>query len=190
MKKVKFIRFGGLSPVKQEGYDPDMPSFHCPPAKYGIYSFIYPYVEPFLLGGSFSDITTKHSKFQYVKDENGVRVKRDEYEKMYNENYMKSYTSIKVDDEYYVVKPKKYKVFEHTDEIWHHLGYNLKPSQILSRKGDWYLTDYRSFVEAFEKEKHNCLKQTKRILQTERFSNNPFWCITKDHLEVFIEKVK
>ena len=50
---MKFIRFGGLSSVKQKGYTNDESEIyvHTPPARRGIYAFTYPYVEPFLLGG-------------------------------------------------------------------------------------------------------------------------------------------
>ena len=49
MKKLEYIRFGGLSPVNYKGfYNTD--SFHSPPRKKGIYAFIYPYIEDFLWG--------------------------------------------------------------------------------------------------------------------------------------------
>jgi len=47
MKQIKFVRFGGLSPVNhKEFYKQD--SFHSPPCKKGIYAFIFPYIEDFL----------------------------------------------------------------------------------------------------------------------------------------------
>jgi hypothetical protein len=45
MKSMMFHRVGGLSPIKQKGND-------SAPAKYGFYAFIWPYVEPFLLGAT------------------------------------------------------------------------------------------------------------------------------------------
>ena len=48
MRRIKFLRFGGLSPVKQEGYGND--TFHAPPARYGIYCFPETAMERFLLG--------------------------------------------------------------------------------------------------------------------------------------------
>ena len=45
---MKFIRFGGLSPVNHKKfYKTD--SYHSPPCRKGIYAFIYPYVENFLI---------------------------------------------------------------------------------------------------------------------------------------------
>ena len=38
--KLRFVRYGGLSSVRQRGYDPSMPGFHSPPARRGIYAFV------------------------------------------------------------------------------------------------------------------------------------------------------
>jgi len=47
MKKLEFVRFGGLSLVNYKKlYKQD--SFHSPPCKRGIYAFIFPYIEDFL----------------------------------------------------------------------------------------------------------------------------------------------
>ena len=48
---MKFVRYGGLSSVRQRGYDANSTGFHSPPARRGIYAFIWPYVEWFLLNG-------------------------------------------------------------------------------------------------------------------------------------------
>lgn len=79
MKKIKFARFGGLSPVIQKGYtsDYDMMHYHTPPARKGFYAFIWPHYEFFLLGGDYSKLGKKnrHEKFEYVRDINGNKVK-------------------------------------------------------------------------------------------------------------------
>lgn len=212
---IKFARFGGLSPVIQKGYDAKMPGFHSPPKRKGIYCFIYPYYEPFLLGGDFSNINTKHPKFEYVKDVNGDRLIYDENdinnEEKWDKNFMKFYSTtydsfydsekdewITSDKKVYWVKPKKPKIFTHTQELWHHLGRHLKPFQIIQQKGSWYLTQYKDFEEAFKKEKSECVKfQSKdKIfgkLDSESFQKaqaKPFMFQSIDHLEVFIERVK
>ncbi len=46
-----FVRFGGLSKVKYKNYYKSGNkniSFHTPPVKRGIFAFIWPYIEPFL----------------------------------------------------------------------------------------------------------------------------------------------
>jgi hypothetical protein len=52
--KIKFVRFGGLSPRthKRKNFESD---FHRPPVKYGIFAFIYPYIEPFLAAWKYPD---------------------------------------------------------------------------------------------------------------------------------------
>lgn len=45
---MKFIRFGGLSSVNHKKFY-KIDSYHSPPCKRGVYAFIYPYVEDFLI---------------------------------------------------------------------------------------------------------------------------------------------
>ncbi len=192
-KTIKFARVGGLSSVVQKGYSAEADGFHKPPARKGIYAFVHPHISPFLLGGSFSNINTKHSKFEYVKDKKGnlVEYVSGDYEK-YTWNWAKCYSTVKKDDKEYLVKPKKLKIFEHTGELWHHLGHHLKPSQIKKSKDNWTLSDYSDYYEAFQKERHSCFKQAMNIFGEEMNkmeSKNPFRFFVVDHLEVFIEKV-
>ena len=87
-KNIKFARVGGISPVKQKGYDPAMPWTHSPPAKKGIYCFVYPYYVPFLLGGNeYSGMEAKHSKFEYVKNKNGEKIEVEYGESKTIKNY-------------------------------------------------------------------------------------------------------
>jgi hypothetical protein len=189
-----------------------MPGFHSPPKRKGIYCFVHPYYEPFLLGGDFSNIKTKHPKFEYVKDKDGNRVEFDNNdENNWEQNFMKYYTTIgggyydketgdwiQTDDPHYWVKPKKPKVFTYTGTLWHHLGEHLKPHQIIQEKGCWYLTTYEDYEEAFKKEKSRAVKfQSKDSflggVDSETFQKaqaNPFRFQSLDHLEVFIERVK
>ena len=191
-KDIKFARIGGLSPVKQKGYDSTMPGKHSPPCKKGFYAFLHPYYEPFLLSGSeYSGLGTKHSKFERVKDKDGNVIKVDDDMSYENEssNWMKYWGLYMSNDDgaYDVIKPKKPKVFEHTGELWHHLGEHLKPHEILQTKGSWYLTDFKSYVKALKKE-----FISKKILLKNEIgyeTNNPFSAICIDHLEVFIEKL-
>jgi len=60
-KGIKLARYGGLSPVKQTHYttDYDNMTYHGAPEKYGIYAFLYPYIDWFLLGGDTGKIKKK-----------------------------------------------------------------------------------------------------------------------------------
>lgn len=64
-KPIRFVRYGGLSPVKQNGYSripkEGWNAHHAPPAKWGFYAFTWPLIEMFLLGGR--NKKDKHSKF-------------------------------------------------------------------------------------------------------------------------------
>ena len=72
---MKFIRFGGLSPLKQDHYDTSHEkTFHNPPRKRGFYAFPYPYIERFLLS-STRDPSHISGKAQWLKDENGNKIK-------------------------------------------------------------------------------------------------------------------
>lgn len=229
-KKVKFARFGGLSSVKQKGYDASMPTFHSPPARKGIYAFIYPYIEMFLLSGKQSSIESKHSKFEYIKDHTGKTVEfpldewNTESEKAHN-NVKDKYLDLKNmslsdwDDWEYpkmdnkkfnkyrkerqhidekkntvrFIKKKDMKVFEYDGLIWSHLGeYVKRHSDIIKENGSWVLTEYDVFIDALNKCFH---EMGKDVLSEKMYSYKPSdeFIVTKtyskDHLEVFIEKV-
>jgi len=201
---MEFIRFGGLSLVNQKGYDPSMPTFHCPPTRKGIYAFNLKTVEPFLLG------TEEYSrnKLCYVKDKDGkpVAYTPENYEEYCvstsrivdidgkvlrwekDRNFYKNFASKKKGDKIYYAKPINPKRFFYSGEIWHHLEEFTKNSDILLRKGSWILTDISTYEKAFSKQSiHHRLEHT----ITKGNINEPWRagitnCCSKDHLEVFI----
>ena len=232
MKKIKFARVGGLSPVIQDGYtlNPDKRGFHTPPARKGFYAFIHPHFEGFLLGGTWSKLGKKNTqeKFEYLKDCDGNRIKyyKDDYpgEKVcYNavqdlnpailkhlikgkhssvaDLTWKYWTEDIRDDKgefvnSYLIKKKKVKVFSHTGELWHHLkNTSVKQFEIIEEVGDWIKTDYETFARAYEQDKIDCVKQLRNnnqypMAQIEINTRNVYRYISKDHLEVFIERIK
>ena len=79
MKKLVLARYGGLSTVKQKHYQKNEKNmdFHTAPEKYGIYAFLWPYIDWFLLTGDtgkmrkvenpknkFDSLTVKYRKFK------------------------------------------------------------------------------------------------------------------------------
>ena len=140
--KIQFIRWGGLSSVRQEGYQAISESFHTPPARRGIYAFVWPYIEPFLLGG------TKMIP-QY---------KQDEIDNIWTNKCFSAKA----------IKPKK---FSYSGDIWCHL--NIPGNKVLQHKNSWIKVTFETF-------KHYFFKETVRV-------KRQFY--SKDHLEVFIEKV-
>lgn len=93
----------------------------------------------------------------------------------------------------YIRKPSP-KIFEFDGELWHHLGHRLKPFQILASHGSWTKSSVDDYRVALEKEFHAARKDTmswtwpsgsKIILSMKASMRHT----SKDHLEVFIEKV-
>ena len=163
-KPIRFCRWGGWSSVNQKGYNPAMPTFHCPPYRRGIYAFVWPYIERFLLTG-FTENQHKYKKGTVLEDYGDGLEEREE--------------------EYYQLCPPR--IFDYSGYIWHHLGSKLHPTKILSAKGSWFLTNCDNYVEALRKELHTMKSHHRGNFVGN--TNNPAWGWAKDHLEVFIEKV-
>lgn len=65
-----FVRWGGLSPVKQKGYKQTRggdATFHSPPSRRGIYAFPIKWIEHFLLGGADREHQSPR-KFEHYGD--------------------------------------------------------------------------------------------------------------------------
>ena len=202
MKRIKFLRFGGLSPVKQEGYGKD--TFHAPPARYGIYCFPETAMERFLLGKGVFDNRrmVPVDKDKVKKDKDGYPLamllwKDIKSEKKFNELYERMYDlkstdplksilekeieELKEKNQVYCVhaKPRK---FEYCGKVWHHLGLFVKGKDILRMYQSWVLTSYNVWLEAFKRcyvNDHVYSSEWKGLI-----------CCSKDHLEVFIESIK
>lgn len=127
----------------------------------------------FLLGGSQSRIGSLTSKFSWLKDKDGNRIEvgdQELSEKYWSEKDEK-------DDKWYYVKKKPMKHFKYHGDIWHHL--NVGASDVLEVKGEWTKTKFEVYEKALRKEIGSRAAMKKRDGYT----------YTKDHLEVFIEKV-
>lgn len=207
---MEFVRFGGLSSVNQKGYDPSMPGMHSPPARRGVYAFPLGCIEPFLLGGSRK---TAKGMARYVRDKKGNKVSYADNPDLYtnregrpfyfqngavslpDRNFYKVFSTTHGEDEKEIfwVRPAPMKRFVHVGEIWHHLGDNLSPVQILSRKGAWVLSDIDAYEEAFKKESIKLRQESAKSWGTPgRISEvkKKFGWYSKDHLEVFIPRIK
>ena len=62
-----FVRYGGLSLVKQDGFNEDMPTFHSPPAKKGVYAFPIKCIDFFLCAHRKGFLKQK-KEFSYKKE--------------------------------------------------------------------------------------------------------------------------
>lgn len=175
MKEFEFIRWGGLSPVKQkERFVPDkilknpgdrefgfFGTFHRPPCRRGIYAFIPGFIEMFLVAWKI-----------YSTDEEGNYHLKKEYEHS--------------------------RRFKHQGKVWTHI-YIIDPEIKYYRKRDsWYETDTESLHRIIKLEKWKLSKEITSKKQDEwnRISCKSFqdfknaWRIySKDHFEVFIERL-
>ena len=211
-KKIKFARFGGLSPVVQKGYtlDPNKRGYHTPPARKGFYSFIWPYYEFFLLGGNYSVLNTKYknknAKYEYLKDKDGNKIKYDEENPKLKKHLLQGKSGdYKRDMGYpeiswkiyefngYAAIKKSPKIFSYTGELWHHFNNDsIKQFEIIEEVGDWIKTDYDVFVRAFKRDNVESMLMQKKVgfeyIQIN--PKSPYRSIGRDELEVFIERIK
>lgn len=90
--KIKFVRFGDLSPIQHKKYVKNKPhnksknyedwdahlGFHSPPCRKGTYAFVYPYIERFLISApSYSGLQSTHPKVQFIRDDYGNKISFD-----------------------------------------------------------------------------------------------------------------
>jgi hypothetical protein len=216
-RKLKFMRFGGLSSVNQRGYGTDkVTTFHSPPARRGIYSFVWPLMEMFLLGGD-EFINPKMNKgeinrVKYVRDSDGnpIDSNHPDFESIC-EKHPNKYWSIGVDkkpDEdgdivstrWVLIERIRPKTYEYDGDIWHHLVQHAKEYEVLARNGSWIKTTMETYKKCLRKEAH---KITKDYMKEVKYYDNPTkkneslaYCRAKglrmgmrDHFEVFVEKV-
>jgi hypothetical protein len=172
-----FIRWGGLAPVRQRGFKLHKQGdigYHTPPARKGIYAFPWPHIEPFLLG---AECTTSKTDFK-LKDSKGRPITKEDnpdvFEKMLKQsdyNYEHEQNGKTYIKKRKALRPKK---FNYRGDVWHH----LECRSIKKSKGDWFLSDFGSYVQALEKEIH----------KTKSFKHNTGWNTSKDHFEVFLER--
>jgi len=246
-KEILFVRYGGLSPMKQDHYVPDSDpdkTFHNPPRKNGLYAMIKGYEDLFLLGATCHPNHIS-GKFSWLKDDEGNLIKDSNDIRTYSEQRNKNhdYTpefkrflkkrgikenqiwSSKINDAkidcpddvecevcplkekcdeignmpHYLTVLKKPKSFSYNGEIWHHLGEQLKPHEIIEKCGSWVKTEFDIFVKALDKDRHSTMKDGHKNEWYEKSDfntrlHNPYKrtfgvTYSKDHLEVFIEKL-
>lgn len=206
---MKFVRYGSLQPHKQIRYGMD--TFHAPPCKKGFYAFPFKYVEFFLLGAT-SEPSNSSGKSQWLKDENGNLIKDEDlwdidsydtktgrfdvnkkYKKLIKKKKIKTsrLRSTEKNGINYVTVLKQPKEFEYDGELWHHLeeGLNGKQELIIDCHGSWIKTDMKTYEQ--------CLKRVAHIQYSDSYNvwgsirnKDGLKAYSKDHLEVFFEKVK
>jgi predicted nucleotidyltransferase len=191
-KSLQFVTYGGLGLNKQRGYDKDSDNFHKPPARHGIYAFVWPYIEKFLLGGNDLVNPKKRGKgqrnrVQFVKDKDGnlITSKHPEFPK--HADISKNWTMPHNDDaenpEWKLYQNSSRKKFSYAGPLWHHL--EVPEFAVLARNGHWVKTDMDTYKKALKKELHSMLRGDDSWRGAFQSS---FKFSSKDHLEVFIDE--
>ena len=207
---MKFVRFGGLSSVKQTHYEPNSTGYHNPPKKYGIYAMPYPMADLFLLGATNDP---KFGKTCYVRNNNNELLKWDDHitYNHYNETSHTKWTDtlilsselksilrknrIKLGSitfyKDYIIYYKKPKIFCYTGLLWHHLGYLGKPAiDYISINKNWYLSTTTQYEKLLNISYHKIIQHhhhiNSELILTRRSLMNTVDCID---VEVFIEKI-
>ena len=175
-KKLDFVTYGGLSLTKQKGYHgpSELETFHSPPARRGIYAFVWPYVETFLLGGGYSNPKQRgkgqRQRIQYVRDKKGNIITSDhpEYDKyaFVQKNWTISRPKPGIPDDKldsldwkdrqttFLYNNTSRKKFSYSGPLWHHLLDGVSQDKIIDEKGEWIKTDMATFTEALKKQLH------------------------------------
>lgn len=217
---MKFIRFGGLSSVKQKGYTNDESKIydHTPPARRGIYAFTYPYVEPFLLGG----ISGKGEEV-YIKNRKGERyyTKMDKFHNKIETNIDKDFPKSNSYNCYYIngeerVHKAAQNFMKYFTNKWIEqpdgtiMEYYMKPlpRHIFDYNGELWCHDFNNVKPKKILARHGDwikvnVNDFEKSLNKERLRNRVEsgkgdinatrkvnGCYSIDYFEVFIEKVK
>ena len=169
--KLKFVRYGGLSSVPQKGYDPSFPTMHSPPARRGIYAFVWPFIEFFLLGKDEFDAR----RMKWARDDKGQLI--DEKHPKLKELVTDRMLFYNREGVMTAAIHKDPVTFEYHGPLWHHL--EVKPSEVIKRHGGWVLSDHKSYLAALRRE----------IGRNEALRKREGYKATRDRLEVFIEMV-
>jgi len=173
-KGVTFVRFGGLSPVNQKKYGISQ-NFHKAPANKGIYAFIWPYIETFLFAWKRKTIPLPPEAKEW----------KDAEWKEYSEQDKKDF------DKFYRKEMKK---FTYTGYVWTHFT-NIPPNFIRKRKGSWVEIHTSDWKQVLKKVKHLDMKEIAsdkwmgNINAKDPYKRGLGGNVSRDHLEVFIERI-
>lgn len=202
--KIDFIRWGNLNPVKHkearlEGEDENR-TFHTAPAFKGIYAFPSHRIEFFLLGGSYGD-----NRSIYLKDEEGNKITisdfweddehiKPKYKVLLKKRGIRFRDITEIYDEknstWYMAYMNKPHKFAYEGPLWHHLGDYVDKKDIISQKGSWIKTTYKTYCKAYEKA--DTVERFSLYISGGERHGNPHTYPnkhTRDHYEVFIERI-
>ena len=210
-KELQFVTYGGLSLNKQKGFDQarrgEAVTFHSPPARKGIYAFVWPYVKKFLLGG-YHDPKKRgkgqRNRVEYVRDKEGNIITSDhpDYEKQADvqKNWSISRPKPGIPDDKldsldwkdrqtsFLYNNTSRKKFSYSGPLWHHLKDKVSQDKISNEKGEWIKTDMDTFIKALKVALHQNLTADREIGGGKPIRGSVSGGFGLDHLEVFIDQ--
>jgi len=218
--EIKFLRFGDLSPIKQTGYKKDtfhsapvkkgfyaFVDFMIEPFLLGGYNpagtkhskrkYVKDEKGDKIIVGRFYEDKDKPPIDEYDKHfEWVIFVDDDEMERLekrYGSKQKNLFTSTERHRNgfIYMTTMKKPKRFKHEGEIWHHHTDHVPHHLVLKRSKEWVLTDFDTFVKAFNKAiiEHINFQNSWRKEYKASEINVRSKQFSKDVFEVFIERL-
>ena len=198
-KRIKFVRYGDLNPVKQAGYKKAVRDRFGPPRKRGIYAFVWPFMDL----GQISMSVFDGSRHEWVKRKDGSKIQDGDEDAgsftKKNTTWLKPpprgpkknrgmkamaamlpgaspepYNS----KEWFLARLKKRKTFSYQGPIWHHLP--ASPDDVLDSHGRWIKTSYQTWVKALIKSVGSFNKERRQDNTSQE---------DKGKYEVFIERL-
>lgn len=170
---MKFIRYGGLSPVDYKNPEQTKGEYHNPPVRKGLYAFIAPYEDSFLWVWKIKD------KSEYELPEN-----------MPIEECKKHWDAMDAAHKRTISKYRRQlkRVFQYDGLIWTHLECESVPNV-----RSWYRVHTSHLQELLRKCKHSDRISLARHSNYKNYPKDPYkrglnGFMSIDHLEVFIEK--
>lgn len=176
---LTLVRYGGLSYKKQKHFvkNEHEKTFHNPPERYGIYAFLYPYINWYLLGGSRN--TNNDTRFK-------SELSGFEWSDYEDRNY------IAFKNKHDSLTPQSfYRKFKVDGYVWTHLYHEKMFRHVVDEKGSWYKIHSSYMHELLSRERlsvHKTVKNDMGIHEHTNLTGKGFLCHSVDHLEIFIPK--
>ena len=213
-KNMLFVRWGNLNPRKHKearlSDESDDRTFHTAPCFKGIYAFPQGLVESFLLGGVAPVSGKIQDRCFYLKDDCGNKIDENDfwkYDKDTNDfviakpyyvlllkkrgltkRQLSSYYDEQVNKNFVIYSTNKH-TFRYNGDIWHHLSVDKR--DVISERGGWTKTTFSVYIDAINR----CIAKDKfaSYIKRDDRHGNPHaypYEFSKDHFEVFIERIK
>lgn len=167
-----WMRFGGLSPVKQRqrGKESDA-TFHSPPRRRGVYAYVDGFVDTFLIGDTSELGHISNKIFRLLDEAENPMVWDDhmQFDLAQNRSVPCTKKCLSLlrrkgiqqkqlvpggENGAFICVLRKPRRFSYTGPVWHHLTNHVKEEEIEQRWGSWVLTSFPAWASAVRKAIH------------------------------------